>query len=171
MTDPTSRQRGPPKRDRTVNFRHKYSTGKHHLVKSLKVGSTPRRTDWLTVSRKVTLTLTWLDLTILIGPWFRINPMLEGITRGHTYWNLALQIAGVSNMINIIWSWVPHKSTWARLHWRGPVVTENYKSVLTSERAPIITNPQMSEDSSKSNEKNGKEEKRKLVHGSQMVAS
>jgi hypothetical protein len=29
----------------------------------------------------------------------------------------------------------------------------------------------MSEDSSKSNEKNGKEEKRKLVHGSQMVAS
>jgi hypothetical protein len=34
---------------------------KQTLVRSPKVGSTPRRTDWLTVSRKVTVTVWWVS--------------------------------------------------------------------------------------------------------------
>jgi hypothetical protein len=54
MTDPTSRQRGRPQMTR-----QKLKKKKRSLVKSPRLGSTPRLTDWLTVSRKVTLTLTW----------------------------------------------------------------------------------------------------------------
>jgi hypothetical protein len=42
-----------PHIDRTVTFNHNKD-----LVMSPRRGSTPRQTDWLTVSRKVTLTLT-----------------------------------------------------------------------------------------------------------------
>jgi hypothetical protein len=52
-TDPPSRQRGRPPMDKTVNCQ----TVNKHLVMSPRRGSTPRQTDWLTVSRNVTLTL------------------------------------------------------------------------------------------------------------------
>jgi hypothetical protein len=42
--------------DRTVTF-----NANKYLVMSPRRGSTPRQTDWLTVSRKVTLTLTLTD--------------------------------------------------------------------------------------------------------------
>jgi hypothetical protein len=46
-----SSERAPPK-DKIETLKKK------SLIKSLKLGSTPRHTDWLTVSRNVTLTLT-----------------------------------------------------------------------------------------------------------------
>jgi hypothetical protein len=58
MTDPTSRQRGRPTKYRTTTFRYLPSIGKQHLVTSPRVGSTPWRSDWQTVYRKITLTLT-----------------------------------------------------------------------------------------------------------------
>jgi hypothetical protein len=57
MTDPTSRQRGRPKKDKTVTLK------KNLWSKVPDLGSTPRHTDCLTVSRNVTLTLTKLDNT------------------------------------------------------------------------------------------------------------
>jgi hypothetical protein len=48
-----SSERAPPN-DRTVTFKKK----KRSLVKSPRLGSTPRHTGWLTVSCNVTLTLT-----------------------------------------------------------------------------------------------------------------
>jgi hypothetical protein len=53
MTDPTSRQRGRPQMKR-----QKLSKKKRSLVKSPRLGSTPRLTYWLTVSCNVTLILT-----------------------------------------------------------------------------------------------------------------
>jgi hypothetical protein len=50
-----SSERAPPN-DRTVTFKKKKK--KRSLVKSPRLGSTPRLTDWLTVSCNVTLTLT-----------------------------------------------------------------------------------------------------------------
>jgi hypothetical protein len=50
MTDPTSRQRGRP-----TWTKHKMSTSNKYLVMSSRWGSTPRRTDRLTVGRNVTL--------------------------------------------------------------------------------------------------------------------
>jgi hypothetical protein len=61
MTDPTSRQRGRPKNDKTETFNKKNLWSKVPYL-----GSTPRHTDWLTVSRKVTLTLT--NVIILSKP-------------------------------------------------------------------------------------------------------
>jgi hypothetical protein len=52
MADPTSRQRGRPKNDKTETLK------KNLWSKVPYLSSTPRHTDWLTVSRKVTLTLT-----------------------------------------------------------------------------------------------------------------
>jgi hypothetical protein len=52
-TDPSSRQRGrPTKQDRNCQI-----VMAKYLVMSPRWGSTPRLTDWLTVSRNVTLTL------------------------------------------------------------------------------------------------------------------
>jgi hypothetical protein len=57
MTDPTSRQRrGPKTKRKDSNFEKKNIY--IYLVKSPRLGSTPRHTDWLTVSCNVTLTLT-----------------------------------------------------------------------------------------------------------------
>jgi hypothetical protein len=54
-TDPSSRQRGRPTKTRPyLSNKNKY------LVMSPRWGSTPRLTDWPTVSRNVTLTLTWI---------------------------------------------------------------------------------------------------------------
>jgi hypothetical protein len=54
-TDPSSRQRGRPrKQDRNCQI-----VIAKYLVMSPRWSSTPRLTDWLTVSRNVTLTLTW----------------------------------------------------------------------------------------------------------------
>jgi hypothetical protein len=60
MTDLTSRQRGRPQ------MTGQWLPKKISLVKSPRLGSTPRHTDWLTVSCKVTLTL-WLWLDRLCG--------------------------------------------------------------------------------------------------------
>jgi hypothetical protein len=58
MTDPTSRQRGRPQMTR-----QKLSTTKIYLWStSPRLGSTPRHTDWLTVSCDVTLTVTLFPL-------------------------------------------------------------------------------------------------------------
>jgi hypothetical protein len=66
MTDPTSLQRGRPKNDKTVTLR------KNLWSKVLYLGSTPRHTDWLTVSRNMTLTLTLngqlCELVALLAP-------------------------------------------------------------------------------------------------------
>jgi hypothetical protein len=51
MTDPTSRQRGRPKKDKTVTLKKKNSGQKSQIGLNTK-------TYWLTVSRNVTLTLT-----------------------------------------------------------------------------------------------------------------
>jgi hypothetical protein len=56
-TDPSSRQRGRP-----TKTKPKLSNNNKYLVMSPRWGSTPRLTDWLTVSRNVTL--TWLGLTL-----------------------------------------------------------------------------------------------------------
>jgi hypothetical protein len=48
-----------------------------------------------------------------------------------------------------------------RLRWRGPAVTIKYRSVLSSERRHIITNPQLSKD-------NSREKNRKIGHGPHM---
>jgi hypothetical protein len=55
MTDPPSRQGGRPKKNKDHNSQH---IGLKNLVMSPRMGSTPTRTGWLTVSRNVTLTLT-----------------------------------------------------------------------------------------------------------------
>jgi hypothetical protein len=47
-----------------------YSERKKYLVISPRCGSTPRLTDWLTVSSNVTLTLTWLDCVCMCVPLF-----------------------------------------------------------------------------------------------------
>jgi hypothetical protein len=46
MTDPTSRQRGRPKNDKTETFKNKKNKNLWSKVPYL--GSTPRHTDWLT---------------------------------------------------------------------------------------------------------------------------
>jgi hypothetical protein len=58
-----SSERAPPT-DKTENSRLVLFLKKQTLVRSPKVGSTPRRTDWLTVSRKVTVTVTVTDCEI-----------------------------------------------------------------------------------------------------------
>jgi hypothetical protein len=57
QTRPLVREGAPKRQD--SNFENK----KKSLVKSSRLGSTPRHTDWLTISRNValTLTLTWLQ--------------------------------------------------------------------------------------------------------------
>jgi hypothetical protein len=57
-TDPSSCQRGRP-----TKTRPQLSESNKYLVMSPRWGSTPRLTDWLTVSRNVTLTLTnvWIS--------------------------------------------------------------------------------------------------------------
>jgi hypothetical protein len=47
-----------PYRNKTTNFTQQHSDRKKCLVASPRVGSTPRHTDWLTVSSKVTSTST-----------------------------------------------------------------------------------------------------------------
>jgi hypothetical protein len=54
-TDPSSRQRGCP-----TKTRPQLSNSNKYLVISPRWGSTPRLTDWLTVSRNVTLTF-WVS--------------------------------------------------------------------------------------------------------------
>jgi hypothetical protein len=49
-----------------------YSERKKYLVISPRCGSTPRLTDWLTVSRNVTLTLTWQE-TDTDSSWWNIG--------------------------------------------------------------------------------------------------
>jgi hypothetical protein len=51
-----------------------------------------------------------------------------------------------------------------RLRWRSPAGTVNYRSVLSSERGPIITNMRLSEENFK------EREKKKAGYGSKMAA-
>jgi hypothetical protein len=118
MTDPTSRQRGRPTRYRTTTFRYIPSKGKQHLVTSPRVGSTPRRTDWQTVNRKITLTLT---LTLTLLPYFLA-----------TYYTLEVLRFSVCVMLLLrcfhdllpplqLRKYIPPKRRWTsiRLHSRG----------------------------------------------------
>jgi hypothetical protein len=60
MADPTSRQRGRPNwTEQKISYKEKVK--KKNLVMGPRWGSTPRLTDWLTVSRNVTWTWTWKD--------------------------------------------------------------------------------------------------------------
>jgi hypothetical protein len=61
---------GAPKRQDS-NFGWGGGGGKN-LVKSPRLGLTPRHTDWLTVSRNVTLTLTWEWLRRVVK-WSRVK--------------------------------------------------------------------------------------------------
>jgi hypothetical protein len=69
-TDPTSRQRGHPTETRQQLWRR---GGNRNLVTCPRAGSTPRHTDCPSVSRNVTLTVTWR-----LGDW--ILPLCWGWT-------------------------------------------------------------------------------------------
>jgi hypothetical protein len=55
---------------------------------------------------------------------------------GYKYGNLALQVGGFSRIGKIVYG-LEFRGTQTRagLRWRGPVVTVNYRPILSSERA------------------------------------
>jgi hypothetical protein len=81
QTRPLVREGAPQKE--TANFRQQRSDRKHNLVTSSRVCSTPRRTDWLTVSRKVISTSNSIETQMTFLYFFA----REGILGKHSHSN------------------------------------------------------------------------------------
>jgi hypothetical protein len=60
---------------------------------------------------------------------------------GYKYGKLALQVWGVSKIGTIKYGIECRRTQTRKGRWRGPAATVNYRSVLSSERAPQINKP------------------------------
>jgi hypothetical protein len=72
------------------------------------------------------------------------------VPEGYKYWDLALQVGGVSRTQTVKYC-VEYRATQTRagLRWRGSAATVNCRPVLSSEWAIKITNPQLSKENLK----------------------
>jgi hypothetical protein len=112
-------------------------------------GSTPRLTDWPTVSRNVTLTLTLTFATKNLWRRRRGNPVPKCITGPPSSWGIWIWRPGPPGWGSLESETVKfgHESrrTWTQewLRWREPAAILNGRPVLPSRERPTSTNTQL----------------------------
>jgi hypothetical protein len=99
----------------------------------MRLGFTPRLTEWLAVSRNVTLTLPWMS-----------SFMLSRVKAGSNTSTVTLRVVGGDEKRSLESETVKYGQKFYRtrtrkwLRWRGPATIVNYRLVLSSERASHI---------------------------------